>query len=272
MPLVLEGEMLEEAAKPILQDAEKRPDYCDLILLENCMLRCKMCHMLRCEKEIDLVSSLYYEKFIDSLYSYFGNDMQLLFVGGEPLLKPGIIDLVQTASSKGFFTSLTSNGFLIDRKMAFSIMNAGISSMALSIDSLDPKIHDMLRGRSGVTKRVLKALEYVSAYKTPEQSICVVATIMAPNLDTIIPLCEWAEANKNIACVSFQVVSEPFFTGQHDSWHTDERFSFLWPTDMSAVNAVLDQLIERKEKKYKIGNSTNQLNMFKRYFEHPEPG
>ena len=64
---------------------EKRPQYCDLILLENCMLRCKMCHMWRCEKEIDLVPVPYHKRFIDSLHRYFGSDMQILFVGGEQI-------------------------------------------------------------------------------------------------------------------------------------------------------------------------------------------
>jgi MoaA/NifB/PqqE/SkfB family radical SAM enzyme len=251
-------------------DPDNKPDYCDLILLENCMLRCKMCHMWRCEKEIDLVPALYYEKFIHALAKFFGSDMQILFVGGEPLLKPGIIDLIRSAAKERFFTSLTSNGYLIDRPMAAAIMNARISSLALSLDSLDAKKHDSLRGISGVFIRVQKALKYLSQYKHSGQSICIVCTIMAPNLDDIVALADWAEKHKEIACITFQVISEPFFTGDNDEWYRDERFSFLWPKDTQAVIDLIDRLIERKEKNYKIGNSVNQFAMFKRYFEHPE--
>lgn len=247
-----------------------KPDYCDLILLENCMLKCKMCHMWRCEKEIDLVSSLYYEKFIEELYAYFGAQMQILFVGGEPLLKPGIIELVRGASEKGFFTSLTSNGYLIDRATAFQLMQARLSSIALSVDSIDPAVHDTLRGVTGVFARAMKALQYLNQYKYANQSICIVTTIMEPNLETILPLCDWAEKNESIACISFQVISEPFYTGENDAWFRDEKFSFLWPKNTKRAHDVIDALIERKEKKFKIGNSVNQLTMFKNYFEHPE--
>jgi len=251
-------------------EPEKKPYYCDLILLENCMLRCKMCHMWRCEKEIDLVPGLYYEKFIHSLAEYFGSDMQILFVGGEPLLKPGIIDLIRTARGAQFFTSLTSNGYLIDRQMAAAIMNARISSLALSLDSLHAETHDSLRGMPGIFKRVQKALKYLAQYKHENQSICIVNTIMGPNLDDVVALADWAEKHEEITCITFQVVSEPFFTGENDEWYHDDRFSFLWPKGTQKVIDVIDRLIERKEKNYKIGNSVNQFEIFKRYFEHPE--
>lgn len=257
-----------EKKTPIAE--EKKPLYCDLILLENCMLRCKMCHMWRCEKQIDLVPSLYYEKFVRSLSDFFGSDMQILFVGGEPLLKPGIIELIRSASRKDFFTSLTSNGYLIDRAMAAKLMNARLSSLALSLDSLRADTHDLLRGVPGVFSRVQKALQYLAQYKQKEQSLCIVSTIMGPNIDDITALADWAQEHEEIACISFQVVSEPFFTGDNDQWYRDERYSFLWPTDTQKVCDVIDSLIERKGRNYKIGNAVSQLEIFKRYFEHPE--
>jgi len=252
-------------------DPKKRPQCCDLILLENCMLRCRMCSMWQCRNDVNHVPAYYYQSFIDSLYNYFGShDMQMQFVGGEPLLKPGIIDLIADASCKGFFTSMTTNGFLLNRKKAYQLIETKMSSIALSLDSLRPEVHDFLRGRKGLFKRVMKALKFLMRYRYPEQSVCIVVTIMEPNLDDLIPLADWAQSIDDIAAISFQAVVQPFYTEDNSDWYTKERFRFLWPTDSVKVNSVIDGLIERKEKKYKIGNSSNQLHLFKRYFEYPE--
>lgn len=260
---------VDERDKHIRKDVMK-PHCCDFIVLENCMLSCKMCHMWKCKENYNQVPALYYEKFIESLYEYFGSEMQIQMVGGEPLLKPGIIDLITTASKKGFFTTLTSNGYLIDRKMASALIDARISSIALSLDSLDSAIHDFLRGKQGVHKQTMKALKYLTQYRYPEQSVCIVTTIMQPNLDDLIALADWAEGHSGIACISFQVLSQPFYTKEDVSWYKNPKFSFLWPQREKEVFSVIDALIERKQKKKKIGNSVNQLNIFKKYFQNPE--
>jgi MoaA/NifB/PqqE/SkfB family radical SAM enzyme len=131
-------------------------------------------------------------------------------------------------------------------------------------------VHDSLRGMSGVFERLQKAIKYLAQYKHAEQSLCIVSTIMDPNLDDINALADWAEAHDKIACISFQVISEPFFTGENDEWYRDKRYSFLWPADTKKVFDVIDRLMEKKKKNYKIGNSLNQLEIFKRYFAHPE--
>ena len=247
-----------------------KPDNCDLILLENCMLRCKMCHMWRAKDDVALVPTYFYQKFIDDLKDYFGSKMQILFVGGEPLLKPGILDLIEQAHKNGFFSSLTSNGSLIDSQKAFSIMDKGISSIVLSLDSLNPKTHDYLRGVKGTFKKVMRAIKYLKKYKKARQSICIVTTIMKPNLDDIIALADWADEQEAIACISFQVVAEPFYTGYNPYWYKENKFKFLWPDDFCKVENIINALIERKKMKKKIGNSIRQFEIFKRYFKEPQ--
>ena len=250
-------------------DSSRKPQFCDLILLENCMLRCKMCYMWQCKKNINQVPATFYQTFVESVFSYFGSDMQMQFVGGEPLLKPGVVDLIKCASEKGFFTSLTSNGYLIDRRMALNLVESRFSSLALSLDSLDENVHDFLRGQHGVFKQVMEALKFLAGYRYPGQSLCIVTTIMQANLDDLVALADWAEEREEIACISFQVLSQPFFTKEDSLWYQDPRFSFLWPRDEGKVSDIIDQLIERKERKYKIGNAVNQFKLFKKYFQNP---
>jgi len=251
-------------------DPSKKPSNCDLILLENCMLQCKMCYMWQCKKDINQVPAFYYKGFIESLYSYFGSGIYIQFVGGEPLLKPDIIELIKCASEKGFYTCMTTNGYCINRKMALDLVEARFSSLTLSLDSLNKKLHDYYRGKHGVYKRVMKALKYFIGYRYPEESICIVTTIMDANIDDLVPLADWVENHEGIACISFQVVSQPFFTKEDPLWFNSPRFRFLWPQNKQKLFSALDQLIERKQKKYKIGNSVNQLNLFKKYFLNPE--
>jgi len=226
--------------------------------------------MWKCQKDINQVPAFYYKDFLDSLYNYFGSDVYIQFVGGEPLLKPGIIDLIRHASEKNFFTCMTTNGYLINRKMALELVEARFSSLTLSLDSLNKKTHDFYRGRRGVYKRVMRALKYFIGYRYPEESICIVTTIMDANVDELVALADWVEKNEGLACISYQVLAQPFFTKDDPLWFKDPRFSFLWPKNEKKLFSAIDELIERKEKKYKIGNSVNQFKLFKKYFQNPE--
>ena len=43
--------------------------------------------------------------------------MRIALVGGEPLVHPNMVELVRYCRELGFATSLTTNGFLLTRKL-----------------------------------------------------------------------------------------------------------------------------------------------------------
>ena len=51
---------------------------------------------------------------------------------------------------------LTTNGFYLDKKMAKKLADYKVSRVSVSIDSMDEKIHDEIRGRKDLGKEQLK--------------------------------------------------------------------------------------------------------------------
>jgi len=70
--------------------------------------------------------------------------------GGEPLLRPRVVDLVRAIASlpQTQDLSMTTNGFLL-ASMAQNLYNAGLRRINISLDSLDPDIFDQIIGNRG---------------------------------------------------------------------------------------------------------------------------
>ena len=56
---------------------------------------------------------------------------------------------------------LTTNGYYLDKKMAKKLAEYKVSRVSVSIDSMDEKIHDEIRGRKESWKRAIEALKHV---------------------------------------------------------------------------------------------------------------
>jgi cyclic pyranopterin phosphate synthase len=70
--------------------------------------------------------------------------------GGEPLLRPGVVELVRSIASmpQTRDLSMTTNGFLL-ASMAQNLYNAGLRRINISLDSLEPETFDKIIGSRG---------------------------------------------------------------------------------------------------------------------------
>jgi cyclic pyranopterin phosphate synthase len=70
--------------------------------------------------------------------------------GGEPLLRPRVVDLVRAIASfaETQDLSMTTNGFLL-APMAQNLYDAGLHRINISLDSLDPDTFDQIIGNRG---------------------------------------------------------------------------------------------------------------------------
>lgn len=73
----------------------------------------------------------------------------MIFSGGEPLMRPDIIELVQYASDLHLLPVFGTNGTLITLDMARKLKAAGAKGMGISLDSLDKAKHDKFRSFPG---------------------------------------------------------------------------------------------------------------------------
>jgi hypothetical protein len=64
---------------------------------------------------------------------------------GEPLLHPGIIEMVAMAHDLGARTEMISNALLLDERMAAGLIEAGLDSLVLSVDGAGPDAYADIR-------------------------------------------------------------------------------------------------------------------------------
>ncbi len=252
------------------------PQVCVLEVLEKCMLRCKMCGNWKCKGTPDELSIDEWKNFIVRLREQLGTQIEINITGGEPLLKEGVLDLIRFTARQGFKVIMVSNAYLIDETLAREIAGSGLNCLGISLDSLDEKTHDYIRGVEGVYKKVFRAIDYLDKFRVDGFSLSLQTIIMKHNLAEIIELAEWGERDRRIGNMYFQAIVQPNFSSSDDGWFTDNKwylrdeFKGLWPDNTEEVNAVIDGLIELKKRGFKIANPLGQLEAFKLYFQDPQ--
>ena len=134
----------------------------DLNFNNACNLRCKYC-FTNSPKGDHVKEYLDYEAIArlsdeaDEL-GYFEFDLQ----GGELLLQPKkLFKVLEAIKPERFYLYLTTNGFYLDKDMAKRLAESNVSRVSVSIDSMDKKIHDEIRGRKGSWQKAIDALEHV---------------------------------------------------------------------------------------------------------------
>ncbi len=227
-----------------------------------------MCEMWKSKDDPYQVTTKEWKNFISSLENVLDGPRELVFSGGEPLLRKDIFELIKFGSDRGFKTLMPSNGYLIDEDMAKRIADSRLKEMFISLDSLDEKTHDFLRGVEGAHKRAMNAFDNLHRF-CPELRTGIIAVISGANYKGMPALVRWVEDNGFLSGIYCQVIAKPFFVPLNDDWHKEEAYGYLWPKDTVDVHSILDELIELRKSGYPLHNFPLQLEIYKAYFENP---
>jgi len=122
----------------------------------KCNLRCVHCYSH--SEDRNYAGELSYDEgitLIDDL-ARFGTPV-ILFSGGEPLVRPDVLELIQNAVDRGLRAVLSTNGTLITKMIAKKLKEIGLSYVGISLDGLDDR-HDAFRGVQGTFLKVMKAI------------------------------------------------------------------------------------------------------------------
>ncbi|MBS0015341.1 MAG: GTP 3',8-cyclase MoaA [Arthrospira sp. SH-MAG29] len=128
-------------------------DYLRVSLIDRCNFRCQYCMPEGAEidyiLEMDLLTNWELLKLLREVFIPVGFT-KFRLTGGEPLLRPGVTELVSKIA--GFpeteDLSMTTNGFLLS-PMAESLYQAGLRRINISLDSLVPEIFNQIIGNRG---------------------------------------------------------------------------------------------------------------------------
>ncbi|MBD1905217.1 GTP 3',8-cyclase MoaA [Funiculus sociatus GB2-A5] len=128
-------------------------DYLRISLIDRCNFRCQYCMPEGAELDYILqqelltnqeLLTLLKEVFIPVGFSRFR------LTGGEPLLRPRVVELVSAIASlrETQDLSMTTNAFLLS-PIAQDLYNAGLRRLNISLDSLDPDTFAQISGNRG---------------------------------------------------------------------------------------------------------------------------
>jgi len=160
----------------------------------KCNLKCKHCYSDSVEQASpDDLSTDEAFRLMDDL-SEWGIGL-LIIDGGEPLCREDLLDVVKYASSKGVRTTIGSNGTLIDESMARKMLEAGVMSVAISVDAADAETHDSFRGISGAFEQTFKGIEACRVAGLPFQFNTVIRKENLSQLEDMLRLAVDSGAN-----------------------------------------------------------------------------
>jgi GTP 3',8-cyclase len=128
-------------------------DYLRISLIDRCNFRCQYCMPEGSELDYILKQQLLTDRelltLLKEVFIPVGFN-RFRLTGGEPLLRPRVVDLIGAIASlpQTQDLSMTTNGFLL-APMAQSLYDAGLRRINISLDSLDPTTFDYIIGNRG---------------------------------------------------------------------------------------------------------------------------
>lgn len=257
------------------ENSVPRVEFCNLNVTPLCELDCAMCKIGTVGRgkkkhfKNNTLSLYEWRWIIRSLKEIASPDMRLYFSGGEPLTLKGIFHLVRFARNFGFFTLLGTSGSALNKTMCRKIIASDLNFLELSIDSNKPEVHDALRGRKGLYKKINNAVTWLKKHK-PLLEVGISCVLSANNSADVLGFVDEVSEDERYSSMYFQALVQPYDTEPCDDWYINGEYSSLWP-DYQVVEKCIDGLIERKKQGMKkIGNSVEQLFLYKEYYKNPK--
>src|SRR3982751_635703 len=226
------GYNIFESGKRLL---DRKPLQCSLYVTDRCNLDCAYCTEYDNSRPHPSLDDL--KQWIRKIREL--GTMRIALVGGEPLVHPNIVELVRYCRELGFATSLTTNGFLLTRKLIAELEDAGLQVMQISVDRMTP---------SAITKKSFKTiLPKLDYFHDSKISLHITGVICADTLPESQAVLETG-LSRGIPTEVRLVHADPLHRFRVDRGRREE------------LEAFIDSMIERKRRGEKIHTSEAILN------------
>jgi len=107
---------------------------------------------------------------------------EVTLTGGEPLLRPDIVQLVEHLNARGAAVDLITNGTLLDAAMIDRLTPDLVGSWELPLLSSEAAIHDELSGHAGAFDKVTLAIAELKLRQQPVVAVFVATQLNLPTL------------------------------------------------------------------------------------------
>lgn len=152
--------------------------------------------------------------------------LEVVFFGGEPLLRRDTISLIAYARRRGMLSHLFTNGILLDEERTRALKEAGLFRVNISIDAADAEEHDERRRLPGCYEKAIAGIRRLVALNIR----CIIWTYASKrdvaqknmsDLEGVVALGK--ELGVNGVYVCFPVATGNWACGQHEMLTLEER-------------------------------------------------
>jgi SynChlorMet cassette radical SAM/SPASM protein ScmF len=190
-------------------------------LTEGCNLACRHCWIApkyqRADQSFPTLPLELFKSIIEQ-----GKPIGLSCVkltGGEPLLHPWIEEIIETVKKEGLRLIVETNGILCTSRLAKKIAECKNAFASVSLDGVDAKTHEWVRGVPGCFDEAVKGLQnLVDAGLKPQ----IIMTLMRRNKDQMKHMISLAE-RLGAGSVKFNII-QPTARGEA-MYQNDEAIS-----------------------------------------------
>jgi len=163
-----------------MRDKVKDPSRIFLDVTYRCNARCSFCSVnvnSLAKEHAEEMSTAEIKRLVDR----FGASKRKISIGGgEPLLRPDIVEIVSHIKARGHECLLMTNGLLLTPKLAGQLLASGLDKLAFSIHGSAAQ-HEAALGRRGFYARLISMVRAVGAARR----------------GTAVKLYLWCTINKN---------------------------------------------------------------------------
>ncbi|MGC9334272.1 MAG: SynChlorMet cassette radical SAM/SPASM protein ScmF [Anaerolineae bacterium] len=161
-------------------------------LTEGCNLACRHCWLApKFDAEGDRYAHLPVALFETAIREAKPLGLSgVKLTGGEPLLHPEFLDLLEIVRREDLKLVVETNGLLCTPEIAAEIAKSPRRFVSVSIDGVDAATHDWVRGVEGSFDAACDAVRHLAAAGIRPQVIFSVMRVNAEQAEAIVPLAE----------------------------------------------------------------------------------
>jgi len=242
----------------LLRFASLHPDWADIRVTESCNSRCVTCHAWKNKPEGELTT----EEIKDALHQLRDIGVKnVVFIGGEPLLRSDIGVLVKEASLLEFENIIiVTNGLLLKDK-AEELLRNGITHITVSIDGIG-SVNDRIRGVPNSYIRSIEGIETAQKLKKTmglNVPVTIITTLLLnQNVEEIPKLVELARSLGAYWLFNLLDPNLDIFKGI--------PFSKLLVKSKREIDETIDYLIETRKKYPQLISTCDHMLEFARNY------
>lgn len=161
-----------------------------LYLTEQCNLRCRHCAIVEGRMPETKLSDADARRMIREHLAAYPELGTVSFLGGEPFLHHGFLDLLEWTCSVAPAVSLSTNGLLLDEAAAVRLAGLPVE-VQISLDGASEAVHEAVRGR-GTWGKVWAAIDRLVAAGMAERLTlaCSLTRGVLGEVDRLIARCD----------------------------------------------------------------------------------